>query len=97
MSITKEEWEILDSAFSIGLTDEIEIALRDLFALGCYLHAIGQIIAGKKAIRTALIVTKIIKRTDGLFSKLLDELPGNEDLFLNKIRPHNEFLLLLVK
>lgn len=36
MTITIEEWKIIDSAFSVDFTDEVEIALRDLFALGCY-------------------------------------------------------------
>ncbi len=54
MSITNEEWNIVGSAFTANLTDDMSIALRDLFALGCYLHANKQTKAGEKTIRTAL-------------------------------------------
>jgi hypothetical protein len=96
MVITKTEWEIIDSAFSVDPTNDMGCALRDLFALGCYLHASGQTKAGIKAVRTALRAVKMNERTDGLSDKLLKELPGNEKEYLNKIRPHTELLELLV-
>lgn len=95
MTITNKEWEIIDSALTVDPTNDIGCALRDLFALGCYLHAKGEIKAGKKAIRTALRAAKMNERTDGLFDRVFEALPGNEKEFLSKVRPHTELLGLL--
>lgn len=95
MTITNKEWEIVDAAFTVDPKNDIGCALRDLFALGCYLHAKGQLKVGKKAIRTAMRAAKMNERTDRLSDKLLEALPGNEKEFLNKVRPHTELLGLL--
>jgi hypothetical protein len=95
MTITNKEWENVDSVFSVDPTNDIGSALRDLFALGCFLHANGQSIAGLKAVRTAMRAAKMNERADGLATKLLDNLAGNEKDYLNKVRPHTELLGLL--
>ncbi len=93
--VTDKEWTTINAAFDKGFTDDISIALRDLFALGCILHAKGQIKAGKKAIRTALRATSIHERKDNLFDQIFDSLAGNENTFLHEICPHTEFTGLL--
>jgi len=68
-----------------------DIAYRDLFALGCYLHKTGVTSAGISAVRTAM-------RSAGIHGdirqRVLDTLEGNEDVFAKATNPHNEILEL---
>lgn len=99
MKLTAEEWKIIDDSFFLNQDKDnyVGAALRDLFAVGCYLHAKGQTEAGEKAIKTALRATSFVKDQfkTNLFSKVLKNLPGNEDEYLNNIRPHTEIVDLL--
>ena len=99
MKLTTEEWKIIDDSFFLNQDKDnyVGAALRDLFALGCYLHSKGQIEAGEKAIKTALRATPFVKDQfkTNLFSKVLENLSGNEAEYLNNIRPHTEVLNLL--
>ncbi len=36
--ITEQEWITINSAFSFDKKINLSMALRDLFALGCFLH-----------------------------------------------------------
>ncbi len=93
--LTKKEFKIIDTAFDAGFTDNVGTALRNLFVLGCYLHATGKTLEGKKAIRSALMTTTIYERTDNLFDKIFSNLAGNEKDFAQEIHAHSELLGLL--
>ena len=52
-----------------------QAAYRDLFALGCYLHFVGNKEAGRKAIRTAFGAIQLPDSIESRFFKILE---GNE-------------------
>ncbi|HBA71677.1 MAG TPA: hypothetical protein DER40_02345 [Geobacter sp.] len=99
MKLTAEEWKIIDDSFFLNQDKDnyVGAALRDLFAMGCYLHSKGQTEAGEKAIKTALRATPFVNDQfkTNLFTKVLEYLPGNEAEYLRNIRPHTELLGLL--
>lgn len=81
---------IIDSTFA----SELSIAIRDLFAIGCYLHLRGEPETGSKLCRTALYAAGC--HQDGeLSSAVLQALPGNERAFADAIRPHVEIRQLV--
>lgn len=91
MAISNEEWKIVDDAFhNTDPSHDISSALRDCFALGCYIHLKGHKVAGEKAVWSALQAAKLHKTHTKIYSKILKELDGNELEFINKIRAHSE-------
>jgi len=76
------------------LSSELSIAIRDLFAIGCYLHLRGEPETGRKLCHTALYAAGC--HHDGeLSSAVLQALPGNEREFADAIRPHIEIKALV--
>ena len=76
------------------LSSELSIAIRDLFAIGCYLHLSGEPETGSKLCRTALYAAGCHHNGD-LWSAVLQALPGNEMAFADAIRPHIEIRQLI--
>jgi len=99
MKLTVDDWKIIDKAFvtTPDTDNRTGSALRDLFAVGCFLHATGKQKEGFNTVKTALRATSFVKEQfkTNLFEKIIKSLPGNEKEYLNKIRPHTELLGLL--
>ena len=93
--LTEKELKIIDAAFDTKFADNVGTALRNLFVLGCYLHATGKTVEGKKAIRSALMTTTIHESNDNLFDKIFSNLAGNEKDFAQAIHAHSELMGLL--
>lgn len=72
----------------------VSIALRDLFAVGCYMISIGEIKVGNKICYTALLA---IGFKENLLSKLMDEAnnPESGGELIRIFMPHKEVEELL--
>jgi len=93
----------LDESDAIALTRAFEAlgsglreqAVRDLFALGCYVHAIGSPEgrdAGSKACLAAMDALQL--SSPELHRKILDNLTGNEEWLARHFSPHYEIMKL---
>jgi hypothetical protein len=81
--------DALDTRHSVGT------AIKDLFALGCWLHATGHKEAGSKAVDTALKAINLDRTNKTLFLQVVDHLQGNEYRYAMAIQAHVEINLLL--
>lgn len=94
MNLTDQDWNSILESFRIANDPDnyVGAALCDLFALGCYLHSIGQTEAGTKTVKTALRATSFVEKNSktNLFSKVIENLSGNEKEYFDKIAPHVE-------
>ena len=101
--MTRENSCALDESDAAALTRAFEAlgsglraqALRDLFALGCYVHAIGSPEgrdAGSKACLAAMDALQL--SSTGLHRKILDNLTGNEEWLARLFSPHYEIMKL---
>ena len=70
----------------------IKMALKDLFALGCYLHLKGEKSAAEKTIIT---ICRAVGFND--YIKIIENLNNNEKEYAEKIMAHSEILNLLHK
>lgn len=70
-------------------TVEQQLLYKDAFAVGCFLHKSGKKSAGRKLCYGVLYALGFQGRNE-FFSKILDSLNGNEDLFASEIWAHNE-------
>ncbi|EAT16738.1 hypothetical protein HTZ97_05620 [Desulfuromonas acetoxidans] len=85
----------LDDAINGLQNHELEAALRNLFALGCCLHAEGKFYAGRKAFQSAMRAVSFHETHFTEYKELISLLPGNECEFLNKIRASTELNTLI--
>ncbi len=79
----------LDSRHACG------VAVKDLFAVGCWLHATGERDAGLKAVDTALKAINLDRENKSLFLAIVDRLAGNEFRFAKAIEAHHEINALI--
>lgn len=94
-SLEKSDVVALEEAFRALGGAQPEQAIRDLFALGCYIHLAGGEKgrdAGSKACLTAMDVLHPSK--PGLASKILNNLTGNEEWLAEFFRGHREIIEL---
>jgi hypothetical protein len=101
--MTRENPCSLDEYDAIALTRTFEAlgsglreqAVRDLFALGCYVHAIGSP-EGRDAGSNACLAAMDALRPSslGLHRKILDNLTGNEEWLARLLSPQYEIMKL---
>ena len=91
--LTREITERLVDA--LGRMPGNAATVRDLFGIGCYLHACNDHrlrLAGSKAIRTALDTLKV--EHEGFITLIRDNLSGNEEELAHLFCAHREIMML---
>jgi hypothetical protein len=94
-SLEKSDVVALEEAFRALDNVQSEQAIRDLFALGCYIHLTGGEKgkdAGSKACLT--VMDALHPSKPGLTSKILNNLTGNEEWLADFFRGHREIIEL---
>lgn len=79
----------IDSALETIVDPNAQMPIRDIFALGCYLIAKGERLAGRKACLTALRALPLDPETRAAILK--DATERTRDNF-KLLRPHTEIL-----
>jgi hypothetical protein len=85
MKSTTEFSSIIDSKFD----NDTAIAIKDLFASGCFIHSLGHHEGGRKLCHAAMYAVGFTGNKD-YFSNLLNTIDGNEKEYALGVLPHNE-------
>lgn len=84
-----EQMYELDERHTVGM------AVKDLFAIGCWLHLVGLTQAADKVIATSLQAIDLDKTNPELSRAVRESLHGNQRMFFSAISAHSELNDLL--